>query len=189
MLTNEELPLDPQRPIIDPHLHLWEIMPAPGAMQAPQRFLLNDLVEMVGGSGHNITHSVFVECHAMYRRDGSINLRSLGETEFANGVAAMSASGNYGPCRVAHRIVGNVDLCLGTQVARQREASAENMPVGHTQKPCEPVQSPFSDGSGFTDGSYFLDRSTADSGVRVGPEIQDQPLDRGGDCRAGLGSG
>ena len=121
-MSGEEQPLDPQRPIIDPHLHLWEIRPAPGALQAPQRFLLSETLETIAASGHNVTHSVFVECHAMYRQDGPRELAALGETEFANGVAAMSASGGYGPRRIAHRIVGAADLQLGADVARVLEA-------------------------------------------------------------------
>lgn len=118
----EEPPLEPKRPIIDPHLHLWDIRPAAGALQAPQRFLLPELLETVHASGHNVTHSIFVECRAMYRQEGPPELRSLGETEFANGVAAMSASGAYGPVRVAHRIVGAVDLRLGEAVTPVLEA-------------------------------------------------------------------
>jgi L-fuconolactonase len=118
----DEPPLDPQRPIIDPHLHLWEIMPAPGAMQVPQRFLLPELLSMVANSGHNVTHTVFVECHAMYRQDGPPELQPIGETEFVNGIAAMSASGGYGPCRVAHRIVGSANLLLGERVTPVLEA-------------------------------------------------------------------
>ena len=115
----EEEPLDPDRPIIDPHLHLWDAHPAPGALQ---RFLLPELLQTVEGSGHKVTHTVFVECRAMYRTDGPPELRPIGETEFANGVAAMSASGAYGPCRVAHRIVGHADLLLGAAVAPLLEA-------------------------------------------------------------------
>ncbi len=118
----DEIAIDPARPIIDPHLHLWEIMPRPGAFQAPQRFLIHDAVAEIVSSSHNITHSVFVECHAMYRPGGNPAFRSLGETEFANGMAAMSASGNYGPMRIAHRIVGNVDLRLGDAVRPVLEA-------------------------------------------------------------------
>ena len=113
MSVAEEPPLDPGRPIIDPHLHLWEIQAAPGSMQAPQRFLLHEAVGTIAASGHNLTHTVFVECHAMYRRDGPEAMRALGQTEFANGAAAMSDSGGYGPCRIAHRIVGRVELSLG----------------------------------------------------------------------------
>lgn len=118
----EEAPLEPERPIIDPHLHLWDVRPAAGALQAPQRFLLAEVLATVADSGHRVTHTVFVECHAMYRPDGPAQLRPLGETEFANGVAAMSASGAYGPCRVAHRIVGHADLMLGAAVGPVLEA-------------------------------------------------------------------
>ena len=43
------------------------------------------------GSGDVAT--VFVDCHSMYRKEGPAQMRCLGETEFANGVAATSASG------------------------------------------------------------------------------------------------
>lgn len=117
-----EEPLDPARPIIDPHLHHWEILPSPELPQAPQRFLLPEAVATIAASGHNITHTVFVECHAMYRQEGPPALRVIGESEFANGIAAMSASGGYGPCRFAHRIVGSADLLLGAAVAPVLEA-------------------------------------------------------------------
>jgi predicted TIM-barrel fold metal-dependent hydrolase len=116
-MTVQEPPLDPGRPIIDPHLHLWDIPARPGSMQAPQRFLLPETLEMIEASGQNVTHTVFVECGAMHRADGPAELRALGETEFVNGVAAMAASGRYGPRRVAHRMVGSADLRLGEAVA------------------------------------------------------------------------
>ena len=40
--------------------------------------------------------TVFLECHSMYRAAGPPEMRPVGETEFVNGVAAMSASGIYG---------------------------------------------------------------------------------------------
>jgi L-fuconolactonase len=58
----------------------------------------------------------------MYRATGPVEWRSLGETEFANGIAAMSASGNYGACRVASGIMAYVDLRLGDRVRRILEA-------------------------------------------------------------------
>jgi L-fuconolactonase len=60
-----------------------------------------------------VVATVFVECRAFYKADGPAELRSLGETEFVNGVAAMSASGVYGDLRACAGIVGNVDLLLG----------------------------------------------------------------------------
>ncbi|HUS97070.1 MAG TPA: amidohydrolase family protein, partial [Hyphomicrobiaceae bacterium] len=37
----------------------------------------------------------------------------IGETEFVNGIAAMSASGQYGRCRISAGIVGTVDPRIG----------------------------------------------------------------------------
>ncbi len=109
------MPLDPGRRIIDPHLHFWE--PYSGA-----RFFVPEAAAMIAASGHNVTHSVFVECHAMHRADGPKELRPVGETEFVLGQAAMSASGNYGPARLGHRIVGTANLLLGERVAPVLEA-------------------------------------------------------------------
>jgi L-fuconolactonase len=58
----------------------------------------------------------------MYRQDGPQAMQPVGETEFVQGVAAMSASGQYGPTRVAAGIVGFADLTLGTAVASVLEA-------------------------------------------------------------------
>ena len=54
----------------------------------------------------------------MYRKDGPAEMAPVGEVEFVNGIAAMSASGNYGPCRVAEAIIGHADLTLGARRAR-----------------------------------------------------------------------
>ena len=52
----------------------------------------------------------------MYRKDGPAELRCVGETEFANGVAAMSASGHLRQdLRACAGIVGHVDLRLGAK--------------------------------------------------------------------------
>jgi L-fuconolactonase len=118
----EEAPLDPKRAIVDPHHHLWEIRAAPGAMHVAQSFLLPELLETINRSGHHLTHTVFVECHAMYRAQGSDDLRPVGEIEFANGIAAMSASGGYGPCRIAAGMVGSANPRLGARVAPVLEA-------------------------------------------------------------------
>jgi L-fuconolactonase len=99
--------LEPDLPICDPHHHLWD---HPGS-----RYLLDELLADTG-SGHNVVATVFVECASMYRADGPEELRSLGETEFVNGVAAMSASGAYGPTRACSGIVSYADLTLGPSV-------------------------------------------------------------------------
>jgi len=83
----DEAVIDPDRPIIDPHHHLW---PPDGAL----RYGLDDLHRDTG-DGHNIVATVFVECHASYRSDGPEELRSVGETEFvaANAIASANADG------------------------------------------------------------------------------------------------
>ncbi len=99
--------LDPALPIIDPHHHLWD---RPG-----WRYLLPELLADMA-QGHSITGTVFVQCRAMHRADGPEPFRPVGETEFVNGIAAMSASGGYGEARVAAGIVGHADLMLGAAV-------------------------------------------------------------------------
>ena len=105
--------LEPDLPIIDPHHHVWH---RPGA-----RYLLDELLEDFA-TGHAIRASVFVECQTMYRDDGPVSLRPVGETEFANGIAAMSASGPFGPTRACAGIVGYADLRLGAAVTAVLEA-------------------------------------------------------------------
>jgi hypothetical protein len=58
----------------------------------------------------------------MYRADGPVEMKPVGETEFVNGTAAMSASGQYGSTRLCRAIVGHADLRLGDTVARVLEA-------------------------------------------------------------------
>ena len=109
-----EAALEPDLPIIDPHHHLWD---------TPHRgsYFLPDLLADIGG-GHAIVATVFLECQSMYRKHGPAEMAPVGEVEFVNGVAAMSASGNYGPCRVAEGIVGYADLRAGARVREVLEA-------------------------------------------------------------------
>jgi len=52
----------------------------------------------------------------MYRDQGPEEMRPVGETEFANGIAAMCSSGIYGKTRACAAIVGHADLTLGNRV-------------------------------------------------------------------------
>jgi predicted TIM-barrel fold metal-dependent hydrolase len=76
---------------------------------------LPDILADIGG-GHNVKATVFIECRTHYRGGASDAERPLGEVEFANGISAMSASGGYGPNRIAAAIVGHADLRQGEQV-------------------------------------------------------------------------
>ena len=100
-------------PVIDPHHHLWD--------RPNHRYLLDDFLADVR-TGHNIVATVFEECHTMYRASGPEELRPVGETEFIAGITAKSASGLYGPTRVAVGIVGFADLTLGDRVEPVLEA-------------------------------------------------------------------
>src|SRR5689334_6464649 len=73
-------------------------------------------------SGHSVVATVYLEWQTMYRADGPGEMRPVGEIEFANGVAAMSASGGYGKTRVCAGIVGHADLPLGARVKPVLEA-------------------------------------------------------------------
>src|SRR5689334_14021240 len=103
----KEPALEPDLPIIDAHHHLWD---RPG-----WRYLLDELLADTN-TGHNIIATVFVQARAMLRAAGPIEMRPVGETEFVNGVAAMSASGFYGKTRACAGIVGHADLSLGSRV-------------------------------------------------------------------------
>ncbi len=117
-LTQEEV-LEPELPICDPHHHLWDYKRPTNP--AGSRYLMDELMEDIAG-GHNIVSTVFIECGSMFRAGGPEAMRPVGETEFVNGIAAMSASGTYGPTRVAAGIVGFADLTLGDDVVPVLEA-------------------------------------------------------------------
>jgi L-fuconolactonase len=125
-LTREE-PIDPNLPICDPHHHLWDYPDnlsenlVPTYARQVRHYLLKELLADTGG-GHNIEQTVFIECRSMYRKDGPQELRPVGETEFVQGIAAQSASGQYGNTAVAAGIVGFADLTLGSAVAPVLEA-------------------------------------------------------------------
>jgi L-fuconolactonase len=112
-----EAALEPDLPIIDPHHHLWD---------TPQRglYFLPELLADLGG-GHNIVSTAFLECQSMFRAAGPGEMRPVGEVEFVNGIAAMSASGQYGKTRVCEAIIGWADLMLGARVRKVLEAEIE----------------------------------------------------------------
>src|ERR1700760_2236971 len=96
--------IDPQRPIVHPHHHLWD--------RGGQHYMIEEMAADIA-SGHNIVATVYVDCRSMYRADGPEAFRPVGEVEFANGVAAMSASGGYGAAQINAGIVSHVNLLLG----------------------------------------------------------------------------
>lgn len=115
----QESALEPSLPIIDPHHHLWDYPKVTGG-----RYLLDELLADMA-SGHNIVATVFMECGSMFRASGPESLKPVGETEFVQGVAAMSASGTYGASRVCAGIVGFANLAMGAGVQEVLEAHME----------------------------------------------------------------
>jgi predicted TIM-barrel fold metal-dependent hydrolase len=123
--------IEPSLPIIDPHHHLWFFPEASIAMvqtsdsafsrgvvpvlQSNARYLLDEFLADLT-TGHNVRATVFVDSHAMYRSSGPEAMKSVGELEFVNGVAAMAASGTFGTIQACAGIVGGANLMLGDAV-------------------------------------------------------------------------
>ena len=118
----QEAVIDPDRPIIDPHHHLW----TDAFGRTP--YLLADLWADTG-SGHRIEKTVFIECRASYRTDGPEHLRPVGETEFVARIARASREGGGGA--VIAGIVGHADLRLPqaqlTELLQAHEAAADGL--------------------------------------------------------------
>ena len=107
-----EAAIEPELPIIDPHHHLWDVV--------HKRYLLDEILEDVR-TGHDIRATVLVEARSMFKADGPEDMKCVGEVEFANGIAAMAASGLYGPTKVCAGIVSHADL-RGERIAEVLDA-------------------------------------------------------------------
>jgi L-fuconolactonase len=151
--------IEPELPMIDTHHHLW--------LRGGHRYLLDELLADLNTGHHNVVATVFEECHSHYRAGGPEEMRPVGESEFVAGIAAMSASGNYGKTRVAAGIVGAVDLTLGERVepvllAQIRAAGGRFRGVRHS-------------------AGYDADPVIGNSGAAMQPGLYRRP-----DFRAGL---
>lgn len=124
--------IDPDLPIIDPHHHLWDLRPLLPAFPTLRHAFLEAIAgaayytfdELLADtqSGHNVVGTVFMECGAFYDVSRGEALKSVGEVEFVNGVAAQGASGLYGNNRPCAAIIGHADLTLGDGVRPVVEA-------------------------------------------------------------------
>ncbi len=108
--------VDPDRPIVDPHHHLWNNRG--GVYEAPE--LLADTT-----GSHNVVKTVFVECRSKYNKDASEAMAPVGETHYvsAQAEALREASGDGGPEIGA--IVSFADMALGDAVEDVLAAHAE----------------------------------------------------------------
>jgi L-fuconolactonase len=113
--------IEPERPIIDPHHHLfsgWEI----------PDYLLEDLWGDTE-SGHKIEKTVFIECGTHYRETGPDHLKPVGETEFVANIALQSASAGSTKAFIAG-IVSHADLTIGdalNEVLDAHEAAGKGL--------------------------------------------------------------
>lgn len=100
--TAEE-PLDPRRPIVDPHHHVWPELSHAVATSYSLEDLERDITQ-----GHNVVSTVYVECSSRYRTSGPAELRPVGETEYV--ISLQSTTNAF------EGIVGFADMELGTNV-------------------------------------------------------------------------
>jgi L-fuconolactonase len=112
LAQQQEEVLEPDLPTIDPHHHLWD---------RGSRYLFDELLRDLY-TGHDVRATVYLQCDTMYRKDGDPLLIPVGETEYCNGVAAMSASGMYGKAQVCAGIVAYADFKFGRAVEATLEA-------------------------------------------------------------------
>ena len=113
--VTEEI-IDPDRPIIDPHHHLWSVQTMFGIYELPA--LWEDTQ-----SGHNIEKTVFIDCHSNYRKEGLSKFKPVGETEYVVQVAADSAT-NPEHATIA-AIVSHANMELGNEVEEVLNAHEE----------------------------------------------------------------
>jgi len=99
--------LEPDLPIVDSHIHLFDL--------PNNRYMLEDYLADAQG-GHNVLAAIYCETQTFARKGGPEWMRPLGEVEFANGVAAMTATGRYGKCVVGVGIIGHANLTFGSKI-------------------------------------------------------------------------
>lgn len=109
-LVKEDV-IDADRPIIDPHHHLWR-------KRFNKDYLLDDLWQDTN-SGHNIRQTVFIECRAFYDKEAPSHLQSVGETRTITNIAKQSQQ--QSDSAQINGIVAQVNLMLGEQPDVLRE--------------------------------------------------------------------
>lgn len=113
LANRAETAIDPDRPIIDPHHHLWD--------RNGSTYLAAELTIDTAAS-HNITHTVFVECSSAYDESSTTELAPVGETRFVAQQASEAKQLGGVPIGA---IVAHADLALGSAVEHVLAAHAE----------------------------------------------------------------
>ena len=111
-LTAEDA-IEPERPIVDAHHHLWTHVDPP--------YLLDDLLADTG-AGHNVVATVFIECGWNWDRDTADPVM-IPVPETAAVAELARRSDTAGGARIA-AIVGHADLRHGAAAGRALDALA-----------------------------------------------------------------
>src|SRR5262249_7018370 len=92
-----------------------------------RRYMIDEIMADIA-SGHTIVSTVFIEHLSFFRAEGPDAMKYVGEVEFANGMAAMAASGLYGKTHVSAGIIGYADMRMGVRVREVLEAELRAAP-------------------------------------------------------------
>lgn len=128
LAKTQERAIDPDRPIIDSHQHIWtDRFPLyiDYFGEAAPDFLLNE----VGRSGHNIRATVHMTIQAAYRDDLPSEMVPVAETEFLDDVATEVAARGADVPLLAAAIVGGVDMLRGAEIAHVLDAHIAAAPT------------------------------------------------------------
>jgi L-fuconolactonase len=118
--------VDPERPIVDAHHHLWRGYGVPVPWQPD--YWIDDFASDLD-SGHRIIATVYVECGYGYRQGGNPALAPAGEIETLDGFARDFEARHGTAHRPCAAIVGHADLRLGASVAATLEALITASPL------------------------------------------------------------
>ena len=111
-----ETAIDPDRPIVDAHHHLWN--------RGGSTYLAPELLADVTGS-HHVVRTVFIECMSKYDRDRPEHMWPVGETTFVRGEAEATVAASDGSGPTIGAIVGHADMMLGEAVDEVLAAHVE----------------------------------------------------------------
>lgn len=108
----KEPTLKPDWEVVDSHFHLWDAKELPNPHnqdEAPHtsRYLLEEFIKDASTS-HNVCECVYIECGSEWRKMGPENLKPVGETAFAVGMAEKLAT--LTPATKIKAIVAYADL-------------------------------------------------------------------------------
>jgi len=123
--VDEEI-LEPDRRIIDPHHHIYDL--------DNRRYLLADFMADIG-SGHRVERTVYVQCRQQYLSSGPDHLKPVGESAFVARLARDSERGGNGRGCIAG-VVAHADLRLGArldEVLDAHKAAADGLLRGIRQ--------------------------------------------------------